>query len=248
MKSTILLFVAGLLSLIVHCSLQDVDETSRIVIIGAGITGASAAYHLHLASPSNASITIFESDSRVGGKVVSLPIPDTNNRTFFETGAPHFFTDDRCLVQAAEELDLHLKDNRFAAYGEDGPYHWRKPSGVWDGEKITSDPTLEIVAGCVRSHVTHGSCAHQPLEFFLGQPPRPVARPTGTRLQTAGFLQFGISVLVESDPHALGVRIVASEVPPSRSWCCKEVEYLRQRSLHRLQRRVHDAIWDGLSH
>jgi hypothetical protein len=142
MKSTTLLFVAGLLSLIVHCSLQDVDETPRIAIIGAGITGASAAYHLHLASPSNASITIFESDSRVGGKVASLPIPDTNNRTFFETGAPHFFTDDRCLVQAAEELDLHLKDNRFAAYGEDGPYHWRKPSGVWDGEKITGTPSL----------------------------------------------------------------------------------------------------------
>jgi hypothetical protein len=113
MKSGLTTLIVGLLSQIAVSLLQDgsqhsptSSETPRIAIIGAGVADASAAYHLHFAAAPGTSITIFESSSRIGGRVRSLLIPDTHNRTFFETGASNFFTDDECLVQATQELGL----------------------------------------------------------------------------------------------------------------------------------------------
>jgi prenylcysteine oxidase/farnesylcysteine lyase len=130
--------IAGLPSQLAYYAHQDASlENPLIAVIGAGIASASAAYHLHLAASSNTSITIFESESRIGGEIVSLPIPDTNSRTFFETGGSHFFTDDECLVETVPELGLQLKEYR--GYGSD---EFRKTSGVWDGKKMTGTPLL----------------------------------------------------------------------------------------------------------
>jgi monoamine oxidase len=130
--------IAGLLSQLAYCAHQDSSlENPRIAVIGTGIASASVAYHLHLAASSNASITIFESESRVGGRIVSLPIPYSNSRTFFETSGSHFFTDDECLVETVQELGLQLKE--YSGYGSD---EFRKISGVWNGKRMTGTPLL----------------------------------------------------------------------------------------------------------
>jgi protoporphyrinogen/coproporphyrinogen III oxidase len=62
----------------------------RIAILGAGITGLSAAYHL-LAIPSNnpPKVTIYEKSSRVGGWVQSkyVDVSDGSGQVLFESGA-----------------------------------------------------------------------------------------------------------------------------------------------------------------
>jgi protoporphyrinogen oxidase len=55
----------------------------HIAIIGAGLTGLSAAYHLLEREP-NLRITIFESEARVGGRVL------THSKPFGEHGAQFF--------------------------------------------------------------------------------------------------------------------------------------------------------------
>ena len=148
MKSGLKTLIAGLLSQVAFSVLQHGSqhsptspETPRIAIIGPGIAGASAAYHLHPVAPPGTSITIFESSSRIGGRVRSLPILDTYNRTFFETGASSFVRDDECLVQAMQELGLHLGIERFSGFfGNGWPYE--KPTGVWDAKYVTGTPLL----------------------------------------------------------------------------------------------------------
>ncbi len=47
--------------------------TARVAVIGGGITGLAAAYELRRAGPPDLEITVFESDSRLGGKLRSSP-------------------------------------------------------------------------------------------------------------------------------------------------------------------------------
>lgn len=110
------------------------NGSPRIAIVGAGISGASAAYHLHqLGSSSSPSITIYEREQRVGGRVKSI-LPLGNQVEAFEAGAPYFFDDEWCMTEAMETLELVPNSLR--------PSDRPRTTGVWDGEKLTQ-PVLE---------------------------------------------------------------------------------------------------------
>lgn len=112
----------------------DGNDSPRIAIVGAGISGASAAYHLHeLGGSSSPSITIYEREHRIGGRIKSI-LPLGNQDEAFEAGAPYFFGDDWCMTEAMEAL--HLRRNSLR------PSDRPRTTGVWDGEKLT-EPVIE---------------------------------------------------------------------------------------------------------
>ena len=101
--------------------------TPRIAIIGAGITGASSAHHLHqltrLQQPLD--ITVFEADDQVGGRVRSAYV---HNEPAFdvEVGAAIFTDDDWCLEDAMQEVGLKPIVLSRSAH----------QTAVWDGKKV----------------------------------------------------------------------------------------------------------------
>ncbi|KAI1182423.1 hypothetical protein F5B17DRAFT_444251 [Nemania serpens] len=92
---------------------DDSPDDFHIAIIGAGIAGASAAYHLHRLSAcgtnqtQNLKITVYETSPVVGGKVKTIFPPES--RHALEAGASYFFEDDWCLSDAAQSLDLERR-------------------------------------------------------------------------------------------------------------------------------------------
>ena len=87
-----------------------VDE-QRIAIIGAGVGGATAAFHIHENNRNRnerpQTLTIFERESNVGGRVQSTYLypPDDGLRKI-EEGATQFFPDDWCLVSVMQNVGL----------------------------------------------------------------------------------------------------------------------------------------------
>ena len=122
------------------------DKETRIAIIGAGLSGASTAYHLRENAPSDQplSITIFNSSERIGERVASFPVPDTQNRTILETGAASFSTDDECITQSVEKLDLALVDTE-TCWSLLGCLHSPlRRTGIWNGKEIIGKPLLAL--------------------------------------------------------------------------------------------------------
>jgi hypothetical protein len=120
-------------------SLNTSNGTLRVAIVGAGVAGASTAYHLRsmYGESSTISITIFEAAARVGGRVASVPFPMGGGHSKFEAGSPHFFADDECLMSAVNMLrdydisgDMSLQNSRFGSVG------------VWDGRSFTEGPDI----------------------------------------------------------------------------------------------------------
>lgn len=64
---------------------QPNPEAKRVAVVGGGITGLSAAYHLALILP-NAKITLFESEKRLGGWLHSELISVDDGEVLFEWG------------------------------------------------------------------------------------------------------------------------------------------------------------------
>lgn len=99
-----------------------------VAIIGAGIAGASAAYHLHNEPASGSfhgrpvAITIFESSDEVGGQVRTISPPGYEGRRFLplELGASFFFEDDWCLMDAAQATQTVLSQSRKNRRTNDG--------------------------------------------------------------------------------------------------------------------------------
>ena len=143
------------------------DAEFRVAIIGAGIAGASAAYHLRNQSTSSAfrgsplAITIYESSSEVGGYVKTTfpPGQEGSHSEHIELGASFFFEDDWCLVEAAQATQTALTQNRRNQHTNDArwilsgehflkdrfcegkyirPRFWR-----WYQVKKTIDPALD---------------------------------------------------------------------------------------------------------
>ncbi len=80
------------------CQSDSTANTSslRVAIVGGGIAGASAAFHLaktFQASSSRLEVIVFEAESQVGGRTRAV-CPPHNDRTQVESGATHFFQDD----------------------------------------------------------------------------------------------------------------------------------------------------------
>ncbi|KAI4660205.1 uncharacterized protein J4E79_006010 [Alternaria viburni] len=122
------------------------DKETRIAIIGAGLSGAGTAYYLRENAPPGQplSITIFESSERIGGRVASFVVPDTQNRTILETGAASFFTDDTCITQSVEKLGLTLLDKKGCWSLLGCLYNPFRRTGIWNGKEIIGKPLLAL--------------------------------------------------------------------------------------------------------
>jgi len=75
----------------------------NIAIIGAGITGLSAAYYL---SKEEHTVTIYEGSSKLGGLVGAIKFPDD---VYLEKYYHHIFRDDTFVVDLINELELDEK-------------------------------------------------------------------------------------------------------------------------------------------
>ena len=100
------------------------SNVPKAAIIGAAITGASSAHHLHqftrLSQPLD--ITVFDSKDQVGGRIRSAHIHNELGYDV-ESGAAAFTEDDWCLNEAMREVGLKPVPHSRS------DYH----TSVWDG-------------------------------------------------------------------------------------------------------------------
>ncbi|PVH93350.1 hypothetical protein DM02DRAFT_676905 [Periconia macrospinosa] len=115
----------------------------RVAIIGAGIAGASAAYHLGNKSTSGSfqgtpvAITILESSDEVGGQVRTISPPGYDrSRWPLELGASSFFEEDWCLTDAARATKTILSQSRKNRHTDDG--RW-----IFNGSHFLQDRMCE---------------------------------------------------------------------------------------------------------
>jgi len=134
------------------------DGPLRLAVIGAGITGSTAAYRLRALSKTTSeqiSITIFEAADKAGGQIKTV-LPRQNSDVLLETGATHFFLDDWCLASTLQ--DLNLSTYTSTSYAE---------PAVWDGGKFRQDPF------CREQHPPQGNWAPPQIwsraAWYLGQ-------------------------------------------------------------------------------
>ena len=106
---------------------DEAVSAAKVAIIGAGIAGASAAYHLREQNPnSGIDITVYEASHKVGGRIQSAPVYDgAYGSQHVETGAHSFYADDKCIQSLIDESGLRQK--------LEAHYPQRKVVGVWDG-------------------------------------------------------------------------------------------------------------------
>lgn len=98
----------------------------KVAIIGAGIAGASAAYHLSDEyAHTDFDITICQADSQVGGRIKSAKVYNGAYGQQVETGAQSFYADDECVQSLIDEAGLRQKLEPH--------YPVKKSVGVWDG-------------------------------------------------------------------------------------------------------------------
>lgn len=64
------LFLASLFILFAS-GVAERDSPLQVVVVGAGVSGASAAYFLHNYAPFSVQVTVLEAEERVGGRVFS---------------------------------------------------------------------------------------------------------------------------------------------------------------------------------
>jgi len=56
-------------------SSPKIPEPIRVAIVGGGVAGLSAAWHLLANSPQKYEVTVFESENRLGGHAYTIPVP-----------------------------------------------------------------------------------------------------------------------------------------------------------------------------
>lgn len=102
---------------------------SKIAIIGAGLSGATAAYYLHdsIRETQEVDITVFESSPEIGGRIKSIKY---RGRTI-EVGAPAASTHDWCVLRAINDVGLGPKAPDPRWY-----FRVKKIVGVWNGGDI----------------------------------------------------------------------------------------------------------------
>jgi monoamine oxidase len=86
-----------------------VTTPQKVVILGAGFSGLAAGY---LLSKQGVDVTILEARSRIGGRVFSHKIDDTDNLTI-ELGAEWVGASHKRLISLSKEFGLELKNNQF---------------------------------------------------------------------------------------------------------------------------------------
>ncbi|MBE9258318.1 MULTISPECIES: NAD(P)/FAD-dependent oxidoreductase [Aphanizomenonaceae] len=86
-----------------------ITTPQKVVILGAGFSGLAAGYFL---SKQGVDVTILEARSRIGGRVFSHKIDDTDNLTI-ELGAEWVGASHKRLIALCKEFGLELKNNQF---------------------------------------------------------------------------------------------------------------------------------------
>ena len=105
---------------------------AKVGIIGAGIAGTSAAYHLcDQYGHAGFEITIYEANSQVGGRIKSAKVYDGAYGQQVETGARSFYADDECIQSLIDETGLRRKLEPH--------YPVKKSVGVWMGQASFSE-------------------------------------------------------------------------------------------------------------
>lgn len=78
------------------------DEAERVVILGGGLAGLTAAYHL---KKNNIHFHVYEASQRIGGRVYSVP-EFFRGQSVAELGAEFFTAEQKLVIQLAQELRL----------------------------------------------------------------------------------------------------------------------------------------------
>jgi protoporphyrinogen/coproporphyrinogen III oxidase len=91
--------------------------SSRVAVVGAGVTGLSAAYRLIRSVGRDAEVVVFESDQQPGGKVRTVEVGGVR----VEAGADSFVVRKPWAVDLCNELGL---DDRLVVPGATGAFVW----------------------------------------------------------------------------------------------------------------------------
>jgi monoamine oxidase len=87
----------------------NITKKPKVIIIGAGFAGLSAAYFLH---KKNIEFIILESRKRTGGRVFSYNM-DENEKLVIELGAEWVGASHNRLIELCNEMGLTLENNQF---------------------------------------------------------------------------------------------------------------------------------------
>ncbi|XP_033726341.1 probable flavin-containing monoamine oxidase A [Pecten maximus] len=91
-----------------ECSERHVD----IVIVGAGLSGLTAAYHIHKTDP-GLNICLLEAKDRVGGRTLTLPLKTKNGTTDdFDLGGHWVGRPQKAIMELLDELGLETYPQR----------------------------------------------------------------------------------------------------------------------------------------
>lgn len=129
-----------------ECPPNNALPRPRVAIIGAGASGSSAAYFLSKAReqlirdgipgcnaeeiPNDVQITVFERNSRVGGRVLAIHPLDDKRYSPIDIGASVFSNINSNLVSAAQKYKLQRTKHDPVM---------QSPIGLWDGVEFVID-------------------------------------------------------------------------------------------------------------
>ena len=86
---------------------KKIEKRKKIVILGGGITGLSAARYLDTHADEGYSVTLVEAQETTGGQIVTRHIPlETGERLVLDGGVDYFDASDPAVVMLSDELGL----------------------------------------------------------------------------------------------------------------------------------------------
>ncbi|MGH2574847.1 MAG: flavin monoamine oxidase family protein, partial [Ignavibacteria bacterium] len=131
----------------------NIKSTPRVIVLGAGLSGLSAAYAL---SKKDFKVTILEARNRIGGRVFSHKI-DKEDNLIVELGGEWVGASHERIGELCKEFGLELQNNQFDTHltyaGKYYPYskwdytpEWQtKYSSLIDGySKLTESEKIEL--------------------------------------------------------------------------------------------------------
>jgi monoamine oxidase len=86
-----------------------IHQKPKVLIIGAGFAGLSAAYHCHL---KGIPFEVIESRDRVGGRVFSYPMME-GNQLITELGAEWIGNDHSLILKLCDQFGIPVQDNQL---------------------------------------------------------------------------------------------------------------------------------------
>lgn len=168
--------------------------TRRIAIVGAGISGLTAAYRVRQALGGEARIDVYEAGSTVGGLLRTV---DVGGRAV-DVGAEAFIVRRPEAVELIRELGLH--DRVVAPTG-------RRPA-VWAGDRLYPLPLPALMGIPAGPEVVAGLAEPGDVERMSGEQSRPLQWRPGDDPSVGELVgdRFGPSVVARSvDPMLGGV-------------------------------------------